>query len=124
MDRKPKVMMIGLDPSVVVYDRWPGMTPEKLEAALRRDEAALLGMGYDARICFVDHGKTAAVTVTEALSEGGYDCILIGAGVRTDPEEFTLFEMLINIVHEQAPGAKICFNSGPVDSVAAVQRWV
>ena len=34
------------------------------------------------------------------------------------------FENLLNVVHAQAPNAKICFNSSPTDSVEAVQRWV
>jgi hypothetical protein len=50
--------------------------------------------------------------------------VLIGAGVRTNPDEFALFETLVNLVHAKAPQARICFNTGFTDSVAAVQRWV
>lgn len=81
-------------------------------------------LGYDARICFVDHGETAETTVRQTLGDTPFDCVLVGAGVRTDPEEFLLFEKLINVVHECAPGARICFNTGPTDSVDAVRRWV
>lgn len=119
-----KVLLIGLDPSVVNYDRWPGLTAEKLEAGLRRDEAALKDSGYDAEICFVDHGETAEEVVTAKLAEAEFACVLIGAGVRTDSDEFLLFEKLINVVHEYAPGARICFNTGPTDSVDAVKRWI
>ncbi|MFT5597518.1 MAG: hypothetical protein ACI823_000591, partial [Chitinophagales bacterium] len=35
-----------------------------------------------------------------------------------------LFEALVNIMHQHVPKAKICFNTGPLDSVDAVQRWV
>ena len=118
------VLMIGLDPAVVNYEKWPGLTAEKLEGALRRDEASLNELGYKASICFIDHGETAAATIRAKLDETSFDCVLIGAGVRTDPDEFLLFEKAINIVHEMAPQARICFNTGPMDSVAAVQRWV
>ncbi|MEO1020805.1 MAG: hypothetical protein AAFY56_24475 [Pseudomonadota bacterium] len=124
MANKKKVLMIGLDPAVVDYSRWPGLTAEKLERGLRAEEQRLNGSGYDARVCFIDHGETAVATVSKALAETAFDCILIGAGVRTDPEEFRLFETLINVVHEQAPAAKLCFNTSPTDSVDAVQRWV
>lgn len=50
--------------------------------------------------------------------------MLIGAGVRTDDEYVLLFETLLNVVHTHASKAKICFNTGPFDSVNAVQRWV
>ena len=118
------VLLIGLDPAVVDYDRWPGLTAEKLEAGLRRDEATLNDRGFNAQLCFVDHGATAVETVKAKLGETDFTCILIGAGVRTDNEEFLLFEKLINVVHEHAPAAKICFNTGPTDSVDAVERWL
>jgi hypothetical protein len=123
MDAK-KVLLIGLHPDVVDYSRWPGLTAEKLEAGLRRDESVLNDNGYRARICFVDHGETAEAAVSKELAEADYDCVLIGAGVRTDVEEFLLFEKLLNTVHEHAPRARICFNTGPTDSVDAVKRWV
>lgn len=124
MTRTPTVLMIGLHPDVVAYDRWPGLTPERLRAGLEKDVAGLRAAGYAAELCFVDHGETAAETVSRTLAAERYDAILIGAGVRTDPEEFALFETLINLVHEGAPGAKICFNTGPTDSLAAIRRWV
>ncbi|MDJ0941277.1 MAG: hypothetical protein QNJ00_16065 [Woeseiaceae bacterium] len=118
------ILLIGLDPKVVNYDRWPGLTAEKLEAGLRRDEATLNENGYAASICFIDHGETAEEVVKATLAETDFACVLVGAGVRTDDEEFLLFEKLINVVHEHAPKARICFNTGPTDSVAAVERWV
>ena len=124
MTGKICVLLIGLSPDAVDYSRWPGLTPEKLEAVLDADKTSLIELGYDARICFVDHGETAEATVSAALAETSFDCILVGAGVRTDPEEFLLFEKLINVIHKKAPTARICFNTGPADSVDAVRRWV
>ena len=118
------VLLIGLDPGVVNYDRWPGLTAEKLQAGLQRDVALLNESGYEAEICFVDHGQTAEEIVKGKLADADFGCILIGAGVRTDNDEFLLFEKLINVVHQHAPKARICFNTGPTDSVDAVSRWV
>ena len=123
MSDDKKVLLIGLDPGVVNYDKWPGLTPEKLQGALNADRQTLNDSGYDASLCFVDHGETAESTVSNALQQHKYACILIGAGVRTDPDEFALFEKLVNLVHREAPGASICFNTGPTDSVDAVKRW-
>lgn len=75
-------------------------------------------------MCFVDRGETAQATVSAALSATRYDVVLIGAGVRADPDNFLLFEKLVNVAHRLAPHAPICFNTGPTDSVAAVQRWL
>jgi hypothetical protein len=34
--------------------------------------------------------------------------------------DFLLFERLINVVHEAAPGARIAFNTSPADTAEAV----
>lgn len=119
-----RVAIIGLHPSIVNYEKWPQLTPEKLATALNADVSTLNKLGYDASIIFVDHGQTAEEVVARALSDTPYDCILIGAGVRTDPDEFLLFEKLVNLVHRRAPQASICFNTNPMDTAAAVQRWI
>jgi hypothetical protein len=93
-------------------------------AALKADEARLLGLGYDVELCLIDLGETAETVVLNRLGQKQFDCILIGAGVRTIPKYFILFEKLINVVHEHAPQAKLCFNTKPSDTAEAVQRWV
>lgn len=118
-----KVMLVGWHPSVVNYDKWPGLTPEMLEAALRADEKKLNDLGYDAEIGFIYSGETATQQLEKTLKENAYDVVLIGAGVRKDDDHFLVFEKLVNIVHEHAPKARIAFNTGPTDSDVAVQRW-
>lgn len=119
-----KVLLVGWHPSVVNYSKWPGLTPEKLEAALKADEAKLNSLGYDAAIGFIYSGDTATDKLVAALKETTYDVVLIGAGVRKDDDHFLVFEKLVNIVHEHAAGARIAFNTGPTNSDVAVQRWV
>ena len=74
--------------------------------------------------CLTDFGKTAGAVVQSQLKQKRFDCILIGAGVRANPSNFLLFEKLINVVHEHAPQAKLCFNTLPSDTAAAVKRWL
>jgi hypothetical protein len=118
-----KVLLVGLLPEVVDFSSLPGLTTEKLRASLTGQERQLREMGFDAKWCLVDLGQTAEAVVRSALGATVYDVVLIGAGVRTIPEHFTLFEKLINVVHEHAPQAKICFNSKPDDTRDAVLRW-
>jgi len=100
------------------------MNASKVQAGLDADVASLISLGYDAALCLTDFGETSEATVTAALDAKAYDCVVIGAGVRTIGKNFLLFEKLINVVHNKAPQAKICFNTGPNDSLAAVQRWI
>lgn len=122
-DRK-KVLLVGWDPDAVDYSKWPDLNPEKLRSALEGDRNNLNSQGYEASWCFIVDAATAYDAVTKALKQTAYDCILIGAGVRLDPESFIIFESLVNAVHSAAPKARICFNTNPSDTAEAVQRWV
>ncbi len=123
------VLIIGLDPALIDfsdpnYAAFPGMTAAKLLAGLTAAEEGLKALGYDAHHCLTDFGQTAEAVVTAQLQRRQFDCILIGAGVRAVPSNFILFEKLINVVHEHAPRAKICFNTKPSDTLEALRRWI
>lgn len=70
-----------------------------------------------------DLGETAEDVLRARLTSAPYDCVLIGAGLRTLPANFLLFERLLNVIHKHA-GARICFNANPVDTAEAVGRWI
>lgn len=124
MAGRPRVLLIGLDPAIVDYARWPMLTPAKIHAALNEAVEALAAEGYDAEILLIEEPETGAETVRAALDAAPADAVMIGAGVRADDKRLLLFERLINVIHQTAPGARICFNSFPTDTVAAVKRWV
>ena len=124
MKRRSTVLLVGWNPNVVDYSKWPGLTSDKLRAALEADRARFEALGYDAELGLIDSAETSDLTLRKLLTAKQRDCVLIGAGVRTIPDYLQTFERLINTFHECAPNAKLCFNSGPFDSVDAVQRWV
>ncbi len=119
-----RVLLVGWSPDAVDYSKWPGLTPEKLLAALEGDRDKLNDLGYQATLGFIKDAETAKSSVLALIDQQAFDCVLIGAGVRTVDDYFLLFEQLVNVVHAHAPAAKICFNTNPHDSVEAVQRWV
>ena len=124
MSESKRVILIGWNPDVVDYSQWPGLTPERLKATLNADREKLNSLGYDTRLLFIDSAETAYTSVKAALENMPVDIVLIGAGVRTIPEHFLVFEQLVNATHEAAPQAKICFNTNPTDTAEAVQRWL
>jgi len=93
-------------------------------AGLKASENSLTERGYDVQMCLTDFGETAESVVRVELVQKRFDCIVIGAGIRTIAGSFLLFEKLINVVHAHAPQAKLCFNTLPTDTVEAVQRWL
>ena len=123
MKANTSVLVIGMLPELVDFTAFPGMNAEKVRAGIAAQVAGLGERGYAADHIYVDHGETAEEVLRTKLAERAFDCIVIGAGIRTAPPSFLLFEKLINLVHEHAPRAKIAFNTNPTDTIDAVQRW-
>jgi hypothetical protein len=127
MTQSKSVLVIGLDPELIDFSQpgyAPGMNAAKVMAGLKSSEAELVGLGYSVELCLTDFGETAEAVVRARLTQKRFDAVLIGAGVRANPSNFILFEKLINVVHEHAPQARICFNTLPTDTTAAVKRWL
>jgi hypothetical protein len=56
------------------------------------------------------------------LTAQSWDCVLVGGGIRKNEERLELFEVIVNLVHQHAPGAAIAFNQTLDDVVDAVER--
>ena len=127
MTDKKSVLVVGLDPTLIDFSQpgyAPGMNTTKVLAGLKSSEDELTHLGYSVQTCLTDFGETAERVVQSQLKQKRFDCVVIGAGVRANPSNFMLFERLINVMHEHAPQAKLCFNTLPSDTAAAVQRWL
>ena len=127
MTDKKSVLVVGLDPTLIDFSQPgypPGMDATKVLAGLKSSEDELTGLGHSVQMCLTDFGETAEAVLQSQLKQKRFDCVLIGAGVRTNPSNFLLFEKLINVAHEHAPQAKLCFNTLPSDVAAAVKRWL
>ena len=119
-----RVLLIGIDPTLVDFSPSSGRNAEQVRAAGTAAQERLSALGYEVHQCLVDLGATAEAMVLSMLSQDTFDCILIGAGIRALPQHTLLFETIINAVRQNAPTAKLCFNTNPADTVEAVQRWV
>jgi hypothetical protein len=127
MTGKKNVLLVGLDPTLIDFSQPgypPGMDATKVFAGLKSSEDELTGLGYSVQMCLTDFGQTAEAVLQSQLEQKRFDCVLIGAGVRANPSNLMLFEKLINVVHEHAPQARLCFNTMPSDTAAAVKRWL
>ena len=129
MTATKRVLVIGLEPTLIDFSdpffaNVPGANATDIRAGLTSAAERLTQLGYEVQLCLTDLGATADVVVQRHLAQQRFDCVLIGAGIRTVPSMFLLFETLINVVHAHAPHAKLCFNTRPDDTVTAVQRWL
>jgi DNA-binding LacI/PurR family transcriptional regulator len=130
MTKNKAVLVIGLEPTLIDFSH-PDyastglhLDATKVLAGLKASEDELTRFGYDVQMCLTDFGETAEAVVRSQLEQKQFDGVLIGAGVRTIPSNFLLFEKLVNVVHEHAPHARMCFNTKPSDTAEAVRRWL
>ena len=106
---KKTIALVGLDPyridfSDPAYAPFAHLGADATQAGLDRDVLQLRELGFDAELVLtVNDPAVASVDIIKALQAKAWDCVLIGAGVRTIVKNFLLFEVLVNLVHEHAP---------------------
>jgi len=121
-----KILIIGEDPALIDFDAPyapQDMSAEKVMDGLNGSIARLRAAGHSAELLLTRDEDSIEQQVSDALA-GGFDVIVIGAGLRTLAPMAAQFERIMNVLHEQAPGAKLAFNSNPADSDAAALRWL
>ena len=121
---KKTVLAIGIEPSLVDYSAFPGLTSELVRNFIEAQIERLRVLGYDAESCLIDLGKTAESVTVTALTARHLDCVVIGAGLREPAERLLLFEKILNLILIHVPHVRICFNTTPADTAEAVQRWI
>ncbi|BCL12379.1 hypothetical protein [Micromonospora sagamiensis] len=113
------VLVVGLDPV-----RIPGWDPEPVVKAIARGQARFEDHGIEADLCLVAPDDNPEKAIIEALARKDYACVVIGGGIRKHEPLLELFEKVINLVRQHAPGAAIAFNSTPDDTADAALRWL
>ncbi len=119
---EPRVLVIGLDPH-----RVPGpWDPAPVAEAIALGMARFADAGVGAKTCLfgLDGSDDIEAVVTDALDERPWEVVVIGGGIRKAEERLDLFERIVNLVRRHAPGAAIAFNSSPVDTFDAAERWL
>lgn len=121
MDASPRVLVIGLDPY-----RVPGpWDPAPVAAAISAGMAKFAEHGVGAASCLfgLDGSDDVPAVVTAALRSRPWECVVIGGGVRAG-DDLLLFEQVVNLVRQHAPGAPVAFNATASDTFEAAARWI
>ena len=122
-----RVLFIGEEPESVDFNDPalpPGLTAEKIQAGIDLAMDDMKGRGWDAQLCLVQPDGSATATVEQSLSEQGFDCVVIGGGIRIPPKSLLMFEALVNVIRKAAPDAAIAFNTSPENTATAAARWL
>ena len=84
----------------------------------------VLVIGLDPDTCLVAPADNREQEIVEALTRQEYACVVVGGGIRKHEPLLALFETVVNLVRQHAPGAAIAFNSTPDDMADAALRWL
>ena len=68
--------------------------------------------------------EIAEQLLRDALDGESFGLVMIGGGIRMIPEHTELFERIVNVVLEESPGIRLCFNTAPDNTVEALRRWI
>jgi hypothetical protein len=115
----PRVLVVGLDPY-----RVPGpWDPRPVAEGIELGRARFVEHGVEVQFCLVglDGSDEVEEVVAASLRGQPWECVVVGGGVRNQPD---LFERVVNLVRRHAPDAAIAFNATPADTFEAAARWI
>jgi len=113
------VLVIGFDPNA-----FPEWDPKPVIAAIAAGQQRFEAQGIPAELCLVKPDATAEPEIVARLTAKDWACVVIGGGIRKHDGAVELFERVIYLVLQHAPGAAIAFNTNPTNSVDAALRWL
>ena len=119
---EPQVLVIGLDP----YRMGGGFDPAPVAQAIEVGMTKLVEHGIGAQSCLfgLDGGDDPEELITTALQAQTWKCVIVGVGLRKADAELELFERIVNLIRQHAPGAAIAFNATVPEFYEAAARWV
>ena len=96
---KKRVLAIGIEPSLVDFSAFPGLTAELVTSYIKAQIEQLRAMGYEADSCLIDLGDTAEAVAAllkdflpQAQREPGVKAFQIHQNVAR-PREFFFYEV-------------------------------
>jgi hypothetical protein len=110
--------LVGFDPHAI-----PGVDAAMVDTAIAMGEARFAAEGIEADMCLVKPDATARAQVVEYLTRKPY-VVVIGGGLRKPDEQVELLEHVIQLIRTHAPQAAIAFNTNPITSADAANRWL
>ncbi|MQY27102.1 ATP-binding protein [Nocardia aurantia] len=123
--RDERVLLIGLHPQSIDYSKLPGLDADIMTARVEAGNAALRKAGFDVVSCLLDGSPDDAETqLRKQAATERFNLVMIGAGIRAIPDYTLLFERIVNVLTEVAPGIRFCFNTSPETTINALERWI
>jgi hypothetical protein len=119
MSTPRNVLVIGFDPYA-----FPEYDAALIAATLAAGHQRFAAEGIPADLCLVQPDATAEPEIVARLTAKDYAVVVIGGGIRKHDPAVGLFERVIHLVRQHAPGAAIAFNTNPTDCLEAARRWL
>ncbi|WP_040814910.1 hypothetical protein [Nocardia concava] len=120
---RPRALTIGLHPRAMDYSRSPDLDEVRLTARVDAANDALRNSEFDVTPLLVGTSPDDAESELRTLfAHQRFDVVMIGGAIRAFPDQTLLFERIINVLTEIAPGIRFCFNTSPETTLDALRR--
>ncbi len=118
-----RALTIGLHPRHLDYSGLPDLDEAQLTTRVTSANTALQNTEFDITSCMVSASPTEAETeIRELLADRKFDIVMVGGAVRAIPAHTLLFERVVNLLADAAPGIRFCFNTSPETTLDALRR--
>lgn len=129
MSQPVTILLVGLTVQSVLKKN-PSINAEQLQGMLDKSLGPLNERpNLKPTLCWLDTAdKNIMYKFEEVMKKGPegsgahFDGVLLGWGLRIDPELTYVLEDGINYVNKHSPSSKILFSSGPSDHLEAIHR--
>ncbi len=121
-----RILMIGLHPRALDYSKLPpGLDEATMTERIEAGFGAAVAAGFDAVSCLIGTTPDAAeAEIRATFGRDRFGLVMIGGGIRMNPEYTELFERIINVSNAESPGITFCFNTSPETTLDALRRHV
>ncbi|KAK9836822.1 hypothetical protein WJX74_008973 [Apatococcus lobatus] len=122
MPTKPSIILVGFMPeNKIVPDNLKDFLIKALEGATQDVEGAGYGLTIIDPVPYLEKGLHSLIAYFSEQRPAG---VVVGFGVRAQPEHTFTFEQLVEAVRRGSPEAKLMFNTNPGSTLEAIQRWL
>jgi len=120
---RKRILIVGFDPHRIQFGNERGLTSDSVSATGKAVNDRLSALGHEVQSWLISPDSSVDPLST-LLQKQEFDVILVAAGIRGLPEHTLLFESIMNVIHQGASSASLCFNSHPTNALEAILRHI
>jgi hypothetical protein len=120
-----RILLVGIDPDLVDFTDPsvpPGIDADMIRRGIRQALEELAAAGHETQHLYIPIEPADQAALSDKLAGEGFDCVVVGGGVRIPPKNLLLFEAVLNTIARAPSPPAIALVAHPGEASAAVAR--